>query len=252
MDLCEIPQGTFQRHPWEVARLRFFARVLRSHGVLARTHRVLDAGAGDGWFSGQLLRDLPADARIVCWDAHYAPEQLARFNAAGGAQSFTASWPEGRFDLLLLLDVLEHVEDDRGFLGKLVDALEPGAATLISVPAWQALYTEHDRRLKHFRRYAPGQALEVLRGSGLVLEAQGGLFHSLLAARGLAWAKEKLAPPAPSGSAEDLGTWRHGPLLTRAVQGALELDNRLSHLLSARHLDVPGLSWWALCRKPSS
>lgn len=250
MDLCEIPAGSYQRHPWELSRLAFFTRLLRDRGVLAGTRRVLDAGASDGWVSRQLLAELPTDARVVCLDAFYTPEQLVQFNAAGGgAQTFTADWPPGSFNLLLLLDVLEHVEDDAGFLRRLVGALNPGAAALISVPAWQELYSVHDKNLHHFRRYSPSQALGVLRGSGLTVEAHGGLFHSLLVARTLQWMKERILPPSAQPVPEHQGVWNHGALLTGAVQGALAVDNRLSRMFERRGLDIPGLSWWAFCRK---
>ncbi len=249
MDLSEIPRDRAARHPWEVSRQRFFAGVLAEVGPAALA--VLDAGAGDGWFSSQLGPVLPADVRITCWDAEYTAQQLADFNARGSRQTFTAGLPSGTFDLLLLLDVLEHVEDDAKFLRSLVERLAPGGWALISVPAWQQLYTSHDRRLRHFRRYSPRQATAVLRTSGLDVQSSGGLFHGLLAARGLSWLRERIRPPRESDvAAHDLG-WRRGPLVTGAVQGALALDNRLSSTLAARGLDVPGLSWWALCQRSS-
>src|ERR1700677_359495 len=121
MDLCEITQGNGRRHPWEVSRLRFFTRVLQDQRRLGGVHRVLDAGAGDGWFSSQLAQRLPGDSSITCWDAHYTAEQLATLRASSRRQTFTTELPTTRFDLLLLLDVLEHVEDDAPFLKRLVD-----------------------------------------------------------------------------------------------------------------------------------
>jgi hypothetical protein len=249
MDLREMPQGgTGARHPWEVSRLRFFTRILEEHGKLSNVHRALDAGAGDGWFSSELTRHLPSDATITCWDAHYTAEQLARFGRGPvGRQTFTTELPSGPYDLLLLLDVLEHVQDDDAFLARLVDLLNAGAVALISVPAWQALYTEHDRRLRHHRRYSPARAERVLRGAGLVVESRGGLFHSLLLARGWEWLREKIRPAAES---EHIGASRHGPLVSAAAEGILTVDNGLSHFCERHGVDLPGLSWWALCRKP--
>jgi SAM-dependent methyltransferase len=248
MDLREIPQGDWARHPWEVSRLQFFARILE--GVVG-AHRVLDAGAGDGWFSANARNALPAGAEVICWDSQYSPEQLIQFNQRAAGQRFTAELPAGPFDLLILLDVLEHVEDDKSFLRRLVERLELGATALISVPAWQGLFTSHDRYLRHYRRYSPDEAARVIQTAGLEVCSSGGLFHGLLLARGLAWAGEQLrANPDDRESTHDLG-WRHGPLLTRATHTALRLDNRLSHAFARRGLQVPGLSWWALCRRSS-
>ncbi len=58
-----------------------------------------------------------------------------------------------------MLDVIEHVEDDVGFVRDVVDgSLAPGGWVLVSVPAYQSLFSSHDRALKHFRRYAPGRS----------------------------------------------------------------------------------------------
>lgn len=56
----------------------------------------------------------------------------------------------------LLMDVLEHVEDDHGLLASLVGALAPGGLVLVTVPADMALWSEQDERLGHHRRYDAG------------------------------------------------------------------------------------------------
>src|SRR5690606_14588702 len=60
-----------------------------------------------------------------------------------------------RADLVLLADVLEHVDDDAGALRWLLDALSPGAHALITVPAGPELWSAHDVALGHRRRYTP-------------------------------------------------------------------------------------------------
>ncbi|OGJ56903.1 hypothetical protein A3H22_02815 [Candidatus Peribacteria bacterium RIFCSPLOWO2_12_FULL_55_15] len=54
----------------------------------------------------------------------------------------------------LLLDVLEHIEDDVGFLQRIVLSLPPGGCLLITVPAEMALWSKHDQEVGHFRRYS--------------------------------------------------------------------------------------------------
>src|SRR5512145_739941 len=115
MDLVERSTGVGQaRHPWETARLVFFLRLLRGSGILRADTRVLDVGSGDGWFAHSL-----ADAHsltVTCWDvgyAEHAPPVHPRLRC-------TATDPAGTFDLAMAMDVAEHVEDDRGFVGALV------------------------------------------------------------------------------------------------------------------------------------
>src|SRR4051812_43191261 len=72
MDLSERPERAGARHPWEKARFRFFHDVLEHARLPANAPRVLDAGAGDAWFSSELLASLGASATITCWDAEYS------------------------------------------------------------------------------------------------------------------------------------------------------------------------------------
>ncbi|MCC7087296.1 MAG: class I SAM-dependent methyltransferase [Pirellulales bacterium] len=59
-----------------------------------------------------------------------------------------------RFDSVLYLNVLEHIDDDRGEVGTVYEALNPGGHLLVFVPALQWLYREFDRQLEHHRRYS--------------------------------------------------------------------------------------------------
>lgn len=245
MDLREATAAPGRRHPWEVARFRFFSRLLRDAGVLARAHRVLDMGAGDAWFSRGLLTLLPTGGRIDCVDSEYDDATLALPRAPG--LRLHRDRPPQRYDLATLLDVLEHIAEDRRFLTSLVaEAVHPDGWVLISVPAWQPLYTAHDTFLHHYRRYAPSQARELVRDAGLRIVREGGLFHSLLVPRALEKARERLRGPEDRQPGI---AWNHGAAVTGLVQTALDLDNLASRLLSRWGVQVPGLSWWALCRK---
>jgi SAM-dependent methyltransferase len=251
MDLSEVSAGG-RRHPWEVARARFFRRALSDAGALAAPRAVLDVGAGDGYVARALLEALPAGSEVVCVDSHYANGDLRRFAAeARVGLSFAREVPERRFDAILLLDVIEHVADDRAFLGDLVARrLASGGLVLVSVPAWQPLFSAHDTALEHYRRYSPAACRALLEAAGLETVRGGGLFHSLLAPRLLEVAREKLGgllgrAPAPPAN---LGQWRGGAFVTGAVERALAVDNALSRALARGGLGLPGLSVWALCR----
>ncbi len=249
MDLVEHRgDGPGERHPWEVARFRFFVQVLSRARLLDPAAGILDVGAGDAWFARQLTARLPDPSRIFCWDTGYSDELLARMAASHGGLRFGRERPAGRFDVMLLLDVLEHVEDDRAFLAALArESLQPGGHALVSVPAWPALFSAHDRRLKHHRRYAPAAARALLRDAGLEVVSSGGLFHSMLLPRALQKVQERLRPE--SAPRHDLGSWNAPRWLTALVNAVLACDARLSLAESARGWSVPGLSWWALCRR---
>ena len=257
MDLREMPQEVARRHPWEVERARFFHGRLEAH--LKPGVRVLDVGAGDGYLAGRVLTGLRGEAKVVCFDACYSDDHLKRFSlAAPAGLTFTRARPEGAFDIVLLLDVLEHVPDDRDFLSGVVrDLLVPGGVVLASVPAHPSLYTQHDAVLGHCRRYRPAEFEALLQGAGLRIEVSGGLFHSLLPVRAGQKLGELLrgirAQTLVNKGAESADTaltrWRAGPWVSGAVLGLLRLDNGISRICATLGVPLPGLSVWALATK---
>ena len=247
MDLIETAGSTeIQRHPWEVARARFFEKCLKSALHKNQAKSLLDIGGGDGFMAhnlGQAFNNL----EIVCWDINYDTAYLTQMAAEYPKISFTKECPKETFEMLMLLDVLEHVEDDVGFLSELVEQrLNDGGQVLVSVPAWPSLFSSHDTHLKHFRRYTPQTGRQMLEASGLKVLQSGGLFHSLLLPRAMGVLKEKLSGPQPFVG---LSQWRAGPLVTGVIQAGLSSDNWMTRTLGALGLSLPGLSWWALCQK---
>jgi Methyltransferase domain len=249
MDLLERDGDVVSRHPWELARSKFFVRLVRRFAPASRDVRLLDVGAGDAWFSAQLVDTLPAGSRITCWDVNYSEKDLSLYARHSSSLTLTAEQPDDKYGGILMLDVVEHVEDDIGFVSRIVESrLERDGWVLVSVPAYQSLFTSHDNAVKHFRRYSPRQAAAVLEAAGLRVEAQGGLFHSLLVVRGTQAAKERLS--GPKGTWVGPGGWSGGPRLTRAMVSALGAESRMSEVFGTKTRSVlPGLSYWAFCRR---
>jgi len=249
MDLIERPEDVGRRHPWEVARAGFFLGLIERLGLAAMTDSWLDVGAGDAWFAQQLRAVLVPATRLVCWDVHYPIDRAPGTAGAGQGIEFSAEQPTGVFEGILMLDVIEHVEDDVGFVRDVVDGcLAPGGWVLVSVPAYQPLFSAHDRALKHFRRYSPAAIRRVLESAGLTVATRGGLFHGLLPLRGLQVVRERYRPPDPAPTG--VGAWRGGERLTKALTVALRSETRMSLAMGTRHLPVlPGLSTWAFCRR---
>ena len=247
MDLGERG-GSDQRHPWELARADFFLRVLRETGVAPSAVDVLDVGSGDAWLARRVKDALPAGSSVTCWDVNYTAEDIAGLGDEGLV--LVSERPARPFHGVLMLDVIEHVEDDGAFVRSVMgELLAPGGFALVSVPAWQRLFTSHDVGLHHYRRYSPAACSAVLRGAGLEVVREGGLFHALLPVRVGQALVERVRPvKSLSGG---IGRWQGGPALTGALTRGLELDGRLSLWLSGRGWALPGLSYWALCRRAS-
>ncbi|HEX3394976.1 MAG TPA: methyltransferase domain-containing protein [Acidimicrobiales bacterium] len=254
MDLVERRGAVGRRHPWEVARARFFLSLLESHGALDQASQWLDVGAGDGWLGSELRARLPerspsssssspSCSKVVCWDINYTADDLGGPRPGPGVE-LTDRRPDQRFDGALLLDVIEHVPDDEDFLGQVVELMSPGGWVLVSVPAHPLLFSTHDTALRHHRRYVPSQCARLIDRAGIDILVAGGVFHALMAVRGLQVARERLAPPEPSSTG--VGQWEHGRTLTGALTSVLTAETRASAALARRGWGAPGLSWWAL------
>jgi hypothetical protein len=263
VDLRELPARTPSRHPWEIARARFFVDLIAGRAELARSVRIIDVGAGDGFLAQRLIGALPAGSTIVCFDPQYTVEQIRDFSSAAAPASltFVREVPRGPYDLLLLMDVLEHVADDSGMLSRVVSQhLADQALVALSVPSGPWLYTQHDVSLGHLRRYGARDFDRLLVNAGLHVETRGGLFHGLLVARAgqKLWEVTRgvrsrptvpLADHQPTAATIGIGGWRQGHVLTAAIGAALALDTRVSTLFAGANLTVPGLSLWALCSR---
>ena len=125
---------------------------------------ILDVGAGSGFFSRHLLARTAAQSAL-CVDIGYAADRDEAWPArrfATGARSVATDC-----DLVLMMDVLEHVDDDCGLVRDYADKVPRGAHFVVTVPAFQFLWSGHDVFLEHKRRYRLAGIERVLRDAGL-------------------------------------------------------------------------------------
>lgn len=127
--------------------------------------RVLDIGAGTGVF-GRLLRKARPD--IAYYFSEPIPAMSAVLEKEFGLDRNAVSMDWGDMDAALLLDVLEHQQDDGRFLRETADRLRPGARLLVTVPAHPWLWSSWDRGLGHFRRYSRPMLRRLTADCGLV------------------------------------------------------------------------------------
>jgi SAM-dependent methyltransferase len=129
--------------------------------------RILDVGAGSGYFSRYLLQHTAAK-HAWCVDISYETES----DSLEGEKPihFRRSIRAVDADIVLLMDVLEHVDDDVGLLSDYVDKVPTGARFLVSVPAFRSLWSEHDIFLEHKRRYTLPEVEELVMRAGLTVD----------------------------------------------------------------------------------
>jgi SAM-dependent methyltransferase len=139
------------RHWWYRGRRTVLAGVI--DGLeLPTPARILDAGCG----SGRNMVELARFGAVTAIELSDTSVALARERDVGEVISGSVlemPFAEDSFDLAVSLDVIEHLEDDLAALRELRRTVAPGGALLITVPAYQWLWSGHDEINHHHRRY---------------------------------------------------------------------------------------------------
>jgi SAM-dependent methyltransferase len=159
-----------EHHWWYRGRRRIIRCELdRLRPVLPPGARVLDAGCG----SGRTLDELQDYGEVygIELDPHAA--QAARTRGRGDVlvgRLEELPWEPATFDLITCLDVIEHTPDDRATLRELRRVCKPGGWLLVTVPAYQALWSLHDEANHHYRRYVRPMLREAAIEAGWLVE----------------------------------------------------------------------------------
>ena len=152
-------------HWWFAARRRIVATMIARLALPARA-RILEVGCGTGSNLTMLQRYGRLDA--IEPDAHARALATRRSGilVAGGLLPDDTEIEEAAYDLIVLLDVLEHIPDDAGALRLLAGKLRPGGRLLVTVPSSPWMWSAHDLAHHHQRRYSARALRKVLKASG--------------------------------------------------------------------------------------
>ncbi len=256
MDLLEYKKRTaeeFRRHPWEMTRVDILLFFMRNLPVPAR--HILDIGSGDAFISASIAEAYP-DATVAAIDSHYNAETIAAIslnipaNLTLHPNSEDAIFQE-KADLVVLMDVLEHVEYPEQLLGELRrhPAVGPETRFFITVPAFQLLFTMHDELLGHYKRYTYGSLRKLLAANELGDLRGGYCFNSLLIPRYISKLKEQFSGKKPSAT-DGIHNWKQGPFISTLLKKLMFAEFKFTWYLSRAGIRIPGLTCYCLC-KPS-
>ncbi|MGH2719512.1 MAG: class I SAM-dependent methyltransferase, partial [Actinomycetota bacterium] len=131
--------------------------------------RVLEIGSGRGDLTAgfadgrSLLATDCSETNLTHLRERFAAERNISVEALDAAQY----QPRERFDSIVMINVLEHIEDDVTALRRLASGVAPGGKIVIYVPAYAALYSPWDAKIGHFRRYTMPSLAATVRAAGL-------------------------------------------------------------------------------------
>lgn len=166
-------------HWWFVARRNILQSVIERIVRPPVNARILEVGCGTGHNLAMLSKFGFVEASEMDKTARdLASSRLGRAITEAALPDLSA-WPENHFDIVALLDVLEHVPDDQSALAAIRERLKPGGSLLLTVPANKWMWSAHDVAHHHHRRYTKSELRRIARNAGFDLDLLSP-FNSLL------------------------------------------------------------------------
>ncbi|MFW2828878.1 class I SAM-dependent methyltransferase [Sphingomonas sp. ID0503] len=153
-------------HWWFTARRRIVAALIEAQVKPKPGARILEVGCGTGSNLAMLQRYGRVDAIEPDGPARALAERRSGLSIQSGLLPDGVTLEDGAYDLIVLLDVLEHIPDDAGTLDYLRSKLAPGGKLLLTVPASPWLWSAHDVIHHHQRRYTKDTLTRVVEGAG--------------------------------------------------------------------------------------
>ncbi|MFQ5415550.1 MAG: class I SAM-dependent methyltransferase [Myxococcota bacterium] len=228
-------------HWWFVGKRLILRAVLEDE---VRGDRMLDLGCG----TGGVIRDWMDDRRCFGIDRNQLALAICARNGIDRlvrGDLTTLPFRAGSFDAVLLMDVIEHLDDDAAFLRTASELCAPGGRVVVAVPAYQALWSQHDVTFEHRRRYSAKQLVAVVRQSGLEPERltyTNSLLFPVAAIWRLASYRLGLGRVAPKHDFWPIPRW-----LNRILVRLYVLEARL-----LKRFDLPfGISVLCVARRPT-
>jgi SAM-dependent methyltransferase len=157
----ELPED---QHWWFATRTWSLLNLLDAN-VLRRDGDVLDIGCG----AGNMIHHLSRYGRVKGMDVDPRPVEMAQargYDVQQGDPTRGTTFPNASFDLVTVLDVIEHVDEDEAIVREAYRVLRPGGILAISTPAFQWLWSYNDVLNGHKHRYTPRELRERVQRAG--------------------------------------------------------------------------------------
>lgn len=156
------------RHAWFAGRTRAIQKYLdmevgTDHSRFERM--VLDVGSG----AGNMAHHLSHYGRVIGIDYNARPLAVNAQRGLEACQGFGDALPfaDDSFDVVALLDTVEHIADELGVVAECSRVLKPGGRLLVTVPAFMWLWSYNDDINNHERRYTVAELTQKLELCGL-------------------------------------------------------------------------------------
>jgi len=239
-------------HWWFDTRTRGLLTVLDRFVAPDGSKRVLDVGCG----AGNMMHHLSRYGHVVGVDSFEKPLAVCRQRGyeARLAPAEDLPFDAGSVDLVALLDVVEHCDDDLRVFKESYRVCAPGGFVVVTAPAFSWLWTDNDTINGHRRRYTARQLTGVMQAVGFTPRRASYAFFlvfplaaALLVLRRLSGKKQKVSAPQQDDDAYQVEMEPTHPMLNSILRGLGRLEAAL-----IRRFDLPvGSSIVAVAQKPA-
>lgn len=215
-------------HWWFSARRVLLSSII-SRLTLSSNARILEIGSG----TGGNLEMLSAFGRVSALEMDETARSIAnkktldRFDIRAGFCPTDIPFTNEKFDLICLFDVLEHIEKDFATLVAIKKLLADGGRILVTVPAYQWLWSKHDEFLHHKRRYSASDLRKKIIAAGLSAEKLS-YFNMLLFPLAVSARLKDRLLEAPSASGTGIPAAPLNELLYRIFSAERHLLEKMS------------------------
>lgn len=181
MDLKELESGVDPKTHWyyqskKVPLFRYFKNLVKEQ---QKKLTVIDFGSGSGFFAYELYEAFPEDIeKVLLVDIGYTEEEMVK-TSKDMVQKLRYI-PEGIDDcIVIMMDVLEHIEDDYAILKEIKSKVGNNSFYFITVPAFMSVWSSHDVYLGHYRRYTIPMLSKLLNTNSCRIDSSYYLYGSI-------------------------------------------------------------------------
>ncbi len=247
-----------RNHPWEYARCKVIFDILKPYiNNFSKDLHVLDIGCGDLFSLNQFCKEFGIYRPVaVAIDTAFDDQVISSLRKKYQDlpvrlyKDFQeVKLNQGQASIVFLLDVVEHIENNHDFLELLLQQsyIDKNTIFIITVPAFNTLFSKHDQWLGHYRRYSQKELKRTVEDVGLQYVKGGYFFFTLLLVRfiqkylDILWRKK-------DKEVKGIGDWHHGKIFSLFYEKFLLGDYHAAKLFRSMGINVPGLSTYIVCK----
>lgn len=150
---------------WFVVKFQLVRSIIKKYCNLPANSTIIDIGCGTGGFSSKIADEY----NVLCLDTSpIALEYCQKRGLKNLYNLYLEDFPKDKYQVqaATMLDVVEHIDDDKKFIGDVYNLLAGDGWVVVTVPAYQWLWSTHDEIHHHKRRYSKKQIVDLLKNSG--------------------------------------------------------------------------------------